>query len=111
MTVNSALVINSYGKVVGRFSTMLRKTEQCKRAGKLILEYYGDNEIGFIEEFNPEFNSTYDTVEDVNFDIYTDLCTECEDHDKCHKNGIDYAKVAKCLTEIEQELARIRYHP
>ena len=49
--------------------------------------------------------------EEVNFNTYNDLCTECEDHDKCHKNGIDYAKVAKCLTEIEQELARIRCHP
>jgi hypothetical protein len=27
---------------------------------------------------------------------YEDLCTECEFHDKCHKNGIDYDEIDKC---------------
>jgi hypothetical protein len=33
----------------------------------------------------------------MSFDDYNDLCTECEFHNKCHRNGhIDYAKVENC---------------
>jgi len=32
----------------------------------------------------------------MSFQDYDDLCVECEFHDKCHKNGIDYAKVEHC---------------
>jgi len=32
----------------------------------------------------------------MSFQDYDGLCTECDFHDKCHKNGIDYAKVERC---------------
>lgn len=40
-------------------------------------------------------------ADDIGFETYNDMCTECSEHDKCHKNGIDYGKVEKCFKEIE----------
>jgi len=39
---------------------------------------------------------------DVSFDDYNDICSDCEDHNKCHGAGIDYDKVAKCKKELEK---------
>ena len=41
---------------------------------------------------------------DISFDDYNDICTECNEHAKCHKNGIDYEKIAKCKEEITNGL-------
>lgn len=38
----------------------------------------------------------------ASFDDYNDYCSDCEKHDKCHKNGIDYNKILKCKKEIEK---------
>lgn len=35
---------------------------------------------------------------------YEDLCSECEFHDKCHKNGIDYDKIDECNEELDKQL-------
>jgi len=40
-------------------------------------------------------------ADDIGFETYNDMCTECSEHDTCHKNGIDYKKVEKCFKEIE----------
>ena len=38
----------------------------------------------------------------LTFEDYNDICSDCEDHDKCHKNGINWEKLDKCKGEIRR---------
>jgi|GEM_PF-4859938 hypothetical protein len=40
----------------------------------------------------------------VSYEDYNDMCTECDNHLKCHKYGIDYDKIAKCKKELQKSL-------
>lgn len=44
--------------------------------------------------------------EDISFDTYNDYCSDCASHDKCHKYGIDYEKVAECVRDTKEALKR-----
>ena len=35
---------------------------------------------------------------------YEDLCTECNLHDACHKNGIDYNELDKCNESLNRQI-------
>ena len=39
---------------------------------------------------------------------YEDLCTECEFHDKCHKNGINYDEIDKCNDALNAQWTQIK---
>lgn len=40
---------------------------------------------------------------------YEDLCTECEFHDKCHKNGINYDNIDECNEQLGKQLTQDGY--
>ena len=44
----------------------------------------------------------------VCFCDYNDICGDCEEAQKCHKNGIDYDKVAQCKKEIQKLLDSVK---
>ena len=44
----------------------------------------------------------------LSFEDYEIVCYECNFHDKCHKNGIDYDKIERCkMRKIIREQYRI----
>ena len=40
---------------------------------------------------------------------YEDLCTECEFHDKCHKNSINYDNIDVCNEQLNNQLTKDDY--
>jgi hypothetical protein len=43
----------------------------------------------------------YEMSEDnVDYEDYNDLCPDCDDHNTCHKDKIDYDKVYTCKIEL-----------
>jgi hypothetical protein len=50
-------------------------------------------------------------IKEISIQMYSDTCSECINHDKCHANGIiDYDAVEKCVEELENELRRDACH-
>lgn len=49
-------------------------------------------------------------TKEISFEMYSDTCSDCTQHNMCHKNGIDYDAVERCVKEIDAELRRLDGH-
>jgi len=46
-------------------------------------------------------------TDSLTFDDYNDICSDCTDHDNCHKNReINWEKLAECKKELQQIVQR-----
>jgi len=88
----------------GMLKEAMQKLRDVKAQGEDVV-------MGFCQTGNFSVGYTIytkgESVTGVSFDDYNNQCSDCDDHDKCHKNGsIDYEKVAKCKEEVETQIQR-----